>query len=136
MDGAWTCALSLIGRRRRTPVSEGDLFRMKNVFTYREHVLEKKKTSCLFGGIHKWSSIFYSFHPYDAHMWSLVPNNRWSHASNYNIHYTRYCIEFHILLEITQCYNFFIVYSLTLLVRHSFIRHPQYYNTFLRDQNF
>ena len=28
------------------------------------------------------------------------------------------------------------IYSLTLLVRHSFIRHPRYYNTFLRNQTF
>jgi hypothetical protein len=30
----------------------------------------------------------------------------------------------------------YFYYNLTSLVRHSFIQHPRYYNTFLRDQTF
>ena len=48
----------------------------------------------------------------------------------------RWWICLFVTMTRDDCRGLICWYNLTLLIRHSFIQHPRYYDTFLRDQTF
>ena len=56
----------------------------------------------------------------------------------YALHFAKWSFTMHINIVFVnlELSPNILLYSLILLLQHLFIRHPQYYDTFLRDQPF